>query len=409
MSSKEDGLRILIITDDRFPPFRVDLTELFDQEFSSRGHQISWLMQSEESCSKSYYTTWSNGEAWVGSTNNGYSALDRVSKNIRGFVNDLKLFSILRKKKYDCIQVKDKFVAALIAILAAKFNSLPFVYWLSYPFPEADLYAFKQGTKRYSYIYWIRGNLFKFLLYRVILQKAEHIFVQSEQMKKDVSQYGIPLKKLTAVPMGVSMELLQHYNMNNISKKNYKEKWVVYIGILIRERRLDFLVRTFKRVVQKVENTKLYFVGDGVVPDDLKLLKDEVMRCGLGNLVVFTGFLPREQALSYVKDADVCVSPFYPTPILNSTSPTKLIEYLALGKAAVVNDHPEQRHVIEESGGGICVPYDEDAFANAIITLLTDQCKAEEMGKKGHAYVLRERIYGKIAEIVEKQYQLICR
>ena len=45
---------------------------------------------------------------------------------------------------------------------------------------------------------------------------------------------------------------------------------------------------------------------------------------------------------------------------------------MALGKAVVANDHPEQRRVIEESGAGICVPYAEQPFAAAIVRLLED-------------------------------------
>ncbi len=42
--------------------------------------------------------------------------------------------------------------------------------------------------------------------------------------------------------------------------------------------------------------------------------------------------------------------------ILRAASPTKLVEYMAMGKAVVANDHPEQKRVIEESGAGYCVP-----------------------------------------------------
>ena len=33
------------------------------------------------------------------------------------------------------------------------------------------------------------------------------------------------------------------------------------------------------------------------------------------------------------------------TPLLNTSSPTKLIEYLAMGKSIVANNHPEQTFI----------------------------------------------------------------
>jgi glycosyltransferase involved in cell wall biosynthesis len=118
--------------------------------------------------------------------------------------------------------------------------------------------------------------------------------------------------------------------------------------------------------------------------------------------VVFVGQLPRAQALKYVQEADVCTSPFYPTPILQSTSPTKLVEYMAMGKAVVANDHPEQRRVIEASGAGFSVPYEEEPFAAAIVRLLRDPQTARVMGERGRRYVIENRSYGVIADLVEK-------
>jgi glycosyltransferase involved in cell wall biosynthesis len=104
-----------------------------------------------------------------------------------------------------------------------------------------------------------------------------------------------------------------------------------------------------------------------------------------------------------VAQADVCLSPLYPTPILNAGSPTKLIEYMGMGKAVVANDHPEQKLVLAQSGGGLCVPYDEDAFAEAVLYLLDRPQVAADMGRRGRAYVELHRDYEVIATQVEAQ------
>jgi len=121
------------------------------------------------------------------------------------------------------------------------------------------------------------------------------------------------------------------------------------------------------------------------------------------------GPLPQAEALRYVQEADVCVSPIYPVPILRAGSPTKLVEYMAMGKAAVANDHPEQRRLLEASGGGYCVPYDEPAFARAIVALLQNPQGAELMGRRGRRYVLEHLTYGVIADEVEKKLLMIAK
>jgi glycosyltransferase involved in cell wall biosynthesis len=106
-----------------------------------------------------------------------------------------------------------------------------------------------------------------------------------------------------------------------------------------------------------------------------------------------------------VRSAGVCVSPYYPTPILLSTSPTKLVEYMALGKAVVANDHPEQSLVLKESGGGLICRWDESEFATAMQTLLERPELADSMGLAGRRFVDGHRTHTAMASLVLSTYR----
>ena len=395
-------VRLLVVSSDTYPPVRVDVSVLFGQELASRGFEIDWILQSEASCDRAYETSWGGGKAWVGATNLGSSIWSRLRKHTAGLLHDLKLVPRLRTGNYDVIEVKDKFLSGVVAACAARLYKARFVYWLSYPFPEEYLIRARDGTARYPLLYQIRGSVFKFLLYRVLMPAADHIFVQSEQMRRDIAKQGVPPEKMTAVPMGVDVEKFSPVTLRAADRRLVPpgEPCVLYLGTLVRVRRLDFLVRVMARVCTAVPGAKLYLVGRGDDPSDEELLVREARRLDVSESVVFVGQLPQAEALRYVQEADVCVSPFFPTPILNSTSPTKLVEYLAMGKAVVANDHPEQRLVIEQSGAGYCVPWDEEAFAAAIIKLLKSPEAAALMGQRGRAYALEHRSYPKIADMV---------
>jgi glycosyltransferase involved in cell wall biosynthesis len=382
----------------------VDVSVLFGVELAARGHEIDWILQSEAACPRAYVTRWGSSRVWVGATDLGPSLLSRLRKHALGIVNDCRLFSRLRRGDYDAIEVKDKFLSGILALIAARLFRTPFIYWLSYPFPEHYLLRAKDGTARYPLLYRIRGEVFKILLYRLLLPTADRVFVQSEQMRTDIAAQGIRADKMTAVPMGVSAELCR------VAEPPQDRKVlaagvpsVLYLGTLNKVRRLDFLIRAFARVRASVSAARLYIVGRGDDPADELFLEAEVSRLDLQSTVVFVGQLPQAEALRFVREADVCVSPFHPTAILRSTSPTKLVEYMAMGKAVVANDHPEQKRVIEESGAGYCVPYEEQLFADAIVKLLRDPEAARAMGERGRRYVLEHRTYRTIADAVEEQ------
>jgi glycosyltransferase involved in cell wall biosynthesis len=81
---------------------------------------------------------------------------------------------------------------------------------------------------------------------------------------------------------------------------------------------------------------------------------------------------------------------------------------MALEKPVVANDHPDQRLVIEESGGGYCVPWSEEAFADAVCLLLKDPDGAVQMGKRGSSYATEKRSYRYCGEELAKTYVHLC-
>jgi len=397
-------LKFLIVAADKYPPFRSDVVILFGHEMISRGHEIDWVLQSEELCRINYITSWENGRVFVGKMNYGSSPVTRILKHIYNILHDLKSITLINSNQYDIVQVKDKFISTLFIIPFAKLNKSKFTYWLSYPYPEASLYAAKEGYARHSIFFRVRGHFLKFLLYKFIMPAADHIFVQSDQMKKDIITMGINEDKLTAVPMGVEDSLITRPVSSKKVTRSSKTT-VIYLGTMAKIRKIDFLIKIFKQVIDSQDNIDFLMVGDSEDPNDLEYLKAFANKLGISSFIIFTGNLNRENALDYVSNSDICLSPFFPTPILNSTSPTKLIEYMAMGKPVIANDHPEQRMVIQESKGGICVPYEVNAFSNAIIELASNPDVSLKMGAAGKNFVRNNRTYSSIANNVEQQYQ----
>lgn len=389
---------MLCISSDTFPPFRVDVAVLFGDKLAKKGHNIDWVLQSEAPRSSPGEEEWNGWRVFVGATDPGSSLFSRIRKHFRGIRNDLKVLTLAQQNNYQFIQVKDKFLAAIIGLIAAWRQKSKFVFWLSYPYPEASLYEAKTGSARYPVLYYIRGWAFKIVLYQIVTRFADHIFVQSEQMKKDMVAEGADPDRMTAVPMGV-----EPLDLTPATKLNQTYQ-MIYLGTLLQTRQLDFLVRVLARVREALPEATLLMVGPEELPGDQEILIAEAKRLGVEDALILTGRLPRDTALQHVADSDVCFSPFLPTPILNSTSPTKLVEYLSLKRPVVANDHPEQKMVLNASGGGICVQYDEEQFSNAAIEILNNPERSLAMGEAGYEYVMANRSYSAIADALEQCY-----
>ena len=393
------------MTSDRFPVHRPAAKVIFGREFIDRGHTVDWLLRADESATESGSLETESGTMYVAPTDSGASRLSRLRKRLYDFRNDLQMLSLVRRNHYDIIQVKDKYVAGLIALIASWLGKTALCYWIAYPQTEADIEAARRGTARYRWLYWIRGQALRTLLYKLLLAKSDHVFVQSEQMKRDFSGQGVPLERMTAVPGSLDLAEVPFDGTHHSEKLDLGAGGsIVYLGTLIRLRRLSILISALQEVRKTHPDARLFLLGRGEDPEDEAELRAEATRLGLARAVVFVGHLPMIDAYEYIRAANVCVSPYYPTPILNSTSPTKLIEYMAMGKPVVGNSHPEQSFLIEQTGAGLCVEWDAIEFGEAITRILDEPEAWLEKASEGRAFVKRERTNKVMASIVETGY-----
>ncbi|HKO89206.1 MAG TPA: glycosyltransferase family 4 protein, partial [Burkholderiales bacterium] len=379
-------------------------TELFSAKLANKGHSVDWHMQAMNKASSGWIQITPNERVCVGRSFGGRSLWHKALNQLSGLRHDLRLYSLALKRHYDFIQVRDKIFAAFIALLAARLHRIPFYYWMSFPYPEADLYRAADKEMNLPFLlrvfYRLRGHWTGWLLYRVVLPQASHVFVQSDRMKADVAAKGIAQEKMTAVPMGINLDRIDTTAVTPLSENSAR---LVYTGSLVRLRRIDFLLDVLKRVQTRIPHAELVLVGEGL-PRDMQFLEAEAARLGVNDSVRFVGFVPTEQAWAFVRDADVCLSPLPPNPILDCGTPTKVIEYMALNKPVVANRHPDQSKVLNESGAGFAVDYDAQSFADAVVELLSNPTVAAQMGARGLLYVRQHRSYDALATALELQY-----
>lgn len=394
--------KILFVAQDQFPPFRPAAKVIFADELPRRGYRIDWLVQASKADLGAGQRAFGTGTVYLAATDDGTSRRRRLRKYWLNFRNDLQIFRLLKSGDYDAVQIKDKYITALLAIVACRLRGVPMFYWLAYPHAEASLYAAKQRLARYPLFYRARGLLQHWLLYRLILPAAAHVFVQSEQMREDIVRHGIPREKMTPIPGSVNVQAMLR---SRATEKPPGERWIVYLGTLIRERKLDLLVRAFREVAERMPEARLILVGAGEMADDEALLWAEAEKAGVAGKVRVTGWVPMTEAWGYARAADICVSPIAPVSILACGSPTKLIEYMALGKAVVANEHPEQSVVVRESGGGLLCEWSEAAFAQAMLHLLENPDEANARGVAGRAYVEAHRTHTRMTDVVDKVYR----
>jgi glycosyltransferase involved in cell wall biosynthesis len=301
-------------------------------------------------------------------------------------------------------------VTALFGLLLARIKGRKFFYWMSFPIPESHLHRAHSRGMKAGLRFWfplLQGRLGKWVLYRFVLLKADHVFVQTQAMLDQLALQGVPVGRMTPVPMGVDLEAARPEAVPARDDPLLAGKRVlVYLGTLDRARHIDVLFEMLAIVSQSIPNIHLVLVGDTEDAQYRVWLKSRAEKAGVMGQVLWTGWLPMLQGWQYVRRAEIGLSPIPRGQLLDVGSPTKALEYLALGIPVVGNDNPDQAWVIQGSGAGRCVPYTPDDFARAVIELLMlDPAERAEMVERGKRFVREHRDYAVIAKAVAERYQ----
>nr|WP_314544149.1 glycosyltransferase family 4 protein [uncultured Massilia sp.] len=398
-------MRILYLTYEPWPTHRADIEVLFGRYLRRHGI-VTDLVAEAEQCGAAPASGWAGG-AVIGCARPRRRALQHLAK----LWLNVKTVARADKRRHDCIQVRDMSLSALAGLAAARIKGIPFVYWLSYLQSEGHIVRARARGPRAGLKYWyplLEGLVGRFILYRIVLPRADHVFVQSDAMKARLAAMGVPAARMSAVPMGVDLEEGAALPAPAPVPELAGRRALVYLGIQDRERRVELLLQMLAAVKEAVPDAVLVMAGD--TPDEAyrAWLRGEAARLGVADDVIWTGWIARTDAWRYVRAAEIGLSPFPRGEVLDTCSPTKAVEYMALGVPVVGNDNPDQLRVIEDSGAGLCVPLDPARFADAVVALLRDDALRGAMARRGQDYVRMHRSYARLAAQVAATYEKVC-
>jgi len=396
-------VKILFLLYDALPAFRPDVAVLFGKELPKLGVTSDLLGQLGSEEQRVSGLEWPAGRVYL----HGLSRQGLIYQIVRPFMDLAMVWRL--SSEHRVIQVRDKIRTGLLGLLVARLTGRKFTYWMSFMFAEGFKIRHRQvGSERGAIVELfnrMRANWAGKIYYKVLAPRVDHLFVQSDAMLEFMALQGIARNRMTAVPMAVDVDFFRTVTKPvEIPQQFLGRRVIGYLGVLSKSRHSDFMLDVLIRVRETCPDAFLLLAGDGASADEQAWIRREIQRRDLSNHVWLTGWLPQKQALPLLKCADVGLSPFPRDYILDTNSPTKALEYLALGIPCVGNDNPDQQFVLESSGGGLCVLMEVGLFADAILRLLGNSSLAEECSKNGRDWVATHRSYRATAQRVAAVY-----
>lgn len=143
------------------------------------------------------------------------------------------------------------------------------------------------------------------------------------------------------------------------------EKRVLYAGNLGRLQGIDALIAAWAQLDTDTRNGwTLDLIGGGVMEDDLRRQVDDL---GVAESVRFLGVRTKVETVEAMRTAGVLFLNLLARPVFDLTIPSKLFDYLAVGRPVIGGISGEGRTILNELPGNLTVrPNDVEEIAGAL-------------------------------------------
>ena len=248
------------------------------------------------------------------------------------------------------------------------------------------------------------------LLEKCVYSRADYIHALTPKMSKYVIDLGanpsrvgqllIPADTNMFKPMPASDELRRKWGLGG------QDDIILFIGTTFDFSGLDILIRRFPEVLKEAPQAKLLIVGDGPQRHKLERI---IAETGLQKQVVITGFQPYNTMPQYINMSTLCINTFLLNDTTRDIFPSKIVQYLACGKAVVATRLPGLAAVIAGEEQGVVYGDSVDDVPGKIIALLKSAEQRTRLEQAGLTYAKEKHSNEMIAHQLEEKLKEIVK
>jgi glycosyltransferase involved in cell wall biosynthesis len=283
-----------------------------------------------------------------------------INFKLDGVISDYpflpNLASVLRNIKPNIIHAHSHlFLSSFEAIKEAKKLRLPSVLTVGGVSVERDAFT---NFAQQSYLYTVG---------RWIFRNATRIICLTRSDAYEAMKYGAERLKISIVPNAIDLNLFKPSNEKSI------EPLFVWVGRVVPEKGLHYLVKAIKVVVRDYKDAKFILIGDGPM---LPLIKKMVEKLGLNEYVRFAGFMDSKSVSHILSKATGFVF-----PSLKEGMPKAVLEAMACGIPIIASGISGIDEFVTNGYDGLLVPpEDHQMLGEAIMNVINDSSLAAKLG-----------------------------
>lgn len=235
------------------------------------------------------------------------------------------------------------------------------------------------------------------------LNFADKIIVVSQVLKNTLIEKGITPEKILVNPNGVDCSIYKpNCGGDKIRQKlGVSTEFIIgFIGTFGKWHGAIVMAKAIRLYFENYPDstTKFLLIGEG---NDLAEVKDIIKKAGVEKSVIYTGRIDQSEGPSYLDACNVLLSPHIPNPDGTDFfgSPTKLFEYMAMGKTIIASNLNQIGEILEHNKTAILIePNNETILAETIEKAIENPELYKKLGENARNEVLAKYTWDKHVE-----------
>lgn len=230
---------------------------------------------------------------------------------------------------------------------------------------------------------WLKKLSFR-LIESWILRNAVAVQYTSEQEVNEAGQLNVPhLALLVPNPVDLPKPRTSRGEFRSLFPNLAGKTIVLFLSRLDAKKGIDLLLPAFARIRVNHPEAVLVLAGNGD-PELVEGLQQQAGRLGLGDGLLWAGFLEGAKKQNAYADADIFVLPSY-----SENFGVAVVEAMGAGLPAVVSDQIGIHDQIAAAGAGIVVGCVVEQIESALVKLIEDVGLRARMGENALRFAQR--------------------
>ena len=280
-------------------------------------------------------------------------------------------------RRYDFVHVHNMPDVLVFSALVPKARGAKIILDLHDPMPELMMSIYNLGAESH-FVRWLRR------LEKLSISFAHLILTPNKAFQELFISRGCPSEKIQVIMNSPESDIFRpskYDSLTRTSANGEKPFKIMYHGLIAERHGLDTALEAIARLRSVIPTLEFHIFGDRT--PYMNKVDAQMQKLGLRSCVHYHGYRPQTEIAKSIRSIDLGIIPNRRSPFTEINMPTRIFEYLAMGKPVVVPDTRGIRDYFGAESALFFEPGDPQSLGDAILDVYRNPQKVDSILARG--------------------------